>query len=259
MAASHQSYALSFNPSNGFFQITGINGTPTPDLFRFIVTEPNSSIQITCLDGLSFDGPVSWHPTNTLNGNETPIDPKSTELVFPTPPEPHDRIGFTLKTHFDSGSKRILLQPELFVTASTLAPPPFHSDFFELAYRPADGSFCLQHSMEDPTMDAEVVTRLGMGSFNQGGEFPVRLITIDAAQGEAAKFVPPGVIFTNAGKVNGGEVHRFANDLLELNIPFNSNAGVGMNFVIEYAGVKIHSPDPIIVDKTIGTNPGPGF
>ncbi len=257
MAASVQSYELSFNPSEGLFHLEGIDGTPTPDHLQFIVTEPDSSIQITCKDGLSFkavgpESPVFWHPTNTFTGEVHDPSTTSIKLVFPTPPAPHDKVGFTLKAQFASGPKRIPLLPELYVTAEQLETP----SFLELVYTPADGSFNLLHGRQDETMDAEVITRLGTGGSNQGGSFEVKLITVDAAPGEAARFVSPGVSFTDK---NSDRIQSFSGEALRLKIPFNSNSGVGMNFIIQYADVTIHSPDPIIVDKTIGTNPGPGF
>ncbi len=252
LAAVNQTYDLSFNPSNGFFTLTGTNGTPTPGFLQIIVTEPGSSATITCTGDLSFEAtPVSLMLGNTLPATVEILNASSVRISFPTPPQPWDRIGFTLSTKFVSSSSQTIndLQPELYATAEQLGPPPSMS----LTYTPADGSFGIQGSLLDLIIDAEVIFRLGTGpANNQSGLFVMELVT--AGTNPMATFASTAVVFTN-----GGTVPRLTLDTVELNIPFSSNSGVGLNFVIQYEGVTIYSPDPIIIDKTIGTNPGPGF
>ena len=257
LAAANQTYDLSFDPSTGFFTLTGTGTTPTPAFLQIIVTEPNSSITITCTDGLSFEvsagSPVSWMTSNTLHDPVIEsFNASSVELVFPTPPQPYDRIGFTLSTQFTSASNQTInsLQPELYATAETLGPPPS----LNLIYTPANGSFSIQGSLQDSIMDAEVMFRLGTASSNQSGLFVLELVT--EGSGQAATFASPAVVFTDP---NNDPLNPLTPDTVELNIPFSSNSGVGLNFVIKYEGTRIFSPDPIIIDKTIGTNPGPGF
>jgi hypothetical protein len=260
LAAATQSYELSFDHSNGFFTLAGTDGT-IPSFLQIIVTEPDTSVTITCTGGLTFEeSPVTLMPFNTLKDLDFHLDNNSTlTITCPTKPQEWDRIGFSLNTRFTSASNQTIqsLRPELYITAENLGP----KTSLDLTYKSTDGSFSIQDSLLDLIVDAEVIFRLGTGpDKNQGSEFVLHLVTKGTTQ--AAIFASSPVVSTKNGILNPfppNMVTPLTPDSIKLNIPFNSNAGVGMNFVIEYEGVKIFSPDPIIIDKTIGINPGPGF
>lgn len=252
------SYALAFDPSNGFFMLTGTGVTPTPEHLQVVVTEANSSIVITCEDGLSFDtgdeSLVRWSLSNTMDDPYVlSATSSSIEIMIPTPPQPHDRVSFTLNTQYTSSSSVTIndLQLDIYVTAATLGPLPD----LELVYTPANGTFSLESSTGDEILQAEVAFRLGTNTDDQGGAFLVHLTTAgNPPPGMEAVFAEDAVILSN-----GDTIERVDENTVLLNLPFQPNGGIGMNFIIQYKGVKIYSPDPIIVDKTVGSNPGPGF
>lgn len=245
------SYTLGFDPESGLFTLepAGIR----QKYQEIIVTEEDTTIVISLSEGLTFpESPLQWL-INTQSHPAVNLHASSIDITVSSPPEPFEVLGFTLSLNYTDSQTTInnLLTPYFFITSPTLGTP----SQIDLEYNAANGQFTvMQDALNVHLAPQQLLVRIGRSTDNgqnQGGRTIFNLVTIGSEA--QATFADPAVIFTDRAPEHVvGHPQSIAVDL-----PWNPQTGFGLSFVIEHQGVRIFSPDPIILDKEIGTNPPP--
>jgi len=248
--ASTLTYELSFNTANGTFTLTQGESSQTNSILRSFeieVTEPSTLI-INAQSPLAFssthgtDSPFAPLPVNTAAGlTLTEFSPSSIEIAVAAVPAQSAVLGFQLYTLYTtSGGSTIecILTPSFFVTQGTFQPQT-HA----LIYVPENGEFRIAGAgLNLPVTKDTILLRLGNANGHQGGDI---WFTLSGAQ-----FADPPAIVTPSG---AAEVAREALQLLRVRSAFHESKAFGLSFAVVLDGVTILSPDPIIVDKEIGS------
>ncbi|HSS77854.1 MAG TPA: hypothetical protein VLV54_14060 [Thermoanaerobaculia bacterium] len=252
---------LSYDPTTGFFTLGNQSSTlssPITGGFQ-IPLSATGTIQINAVGNIQFMppaplGPLPFNTVLSFDGNEgallTAFNSDSVEItVFDLPGR--DRVlGFVLFVVYTGpgGLVNGIETPPIFITQDSFDPVEltlnYKADTGQFTFSPAEG-------LEIPVEKGLILFRLGTSLSTQGPRTTVNLND----NGGSIQFVEPWVIFT---PLNAATLHSHSATQVQFDRDFVDGTGVGVNFVIQVSSesgpiATVISPDPLILDKQIGT------
>ena len=251
---------LSYEPTTGVFTLGDQSSTITGG-FR-IPLSATGTIQINAVGNIRFMppaplGPLPFNTVLSFDGNEgavlTAFNSGTVQIeVFDLPGE-NRVLGFVLFVVYTDPSAPAnpvngIETPPIFITQNSFAPVEltlnYDADTGQFTFSPTDG-------LEIPVDKGLILLRLGSSSSNQGPGTTVNLNDNDGS----LQFGDPGVLFTPP---DGATLNSSTATQVQFNRPFADGKGVGVNFVIQVSSesgpvATVVSPDPLILDKQIGT------
>jgi hypothetical protein len=261
---------LSFDPATGNFTF-GVEALDSAGLFRIRLTAAQKII-INAGTGITFTPttrtgsvvtpatpfkPLPFNNSGSFNASPpfNVVSPTRMEIDVTTLPSEGGFLGFVLVVQFTSGSTSVrrIQTPPFLVTPDQ----PFPSLQISLQYSRDTGVFKFTSN-----------ELLGIGSMtlekgfaflrlHDGNSTPPSTIQVTLEQQEEE-----GIIFAHQNPAvfnsdSGADVTRNSDTELTITRPFISGTGFNVNFGVHLTAQNctVYSPDPIIIDKTIGSNP----
>ncbi len=260
---------LSFDPESGIFTFGSVT-QPITGAFQIPLGAPQTilinagpGIQFVLPTSTSTSVPIGFLPFNDSGTVEiVNVSATQIELDVTALPSTSGVLGFLLFVQLISDSPTVqrIETPPFFITPNQ----PFTGPEFKLNYDSATGDFNISKkggSGIPPIIAVEravILLRLSEGSSNDSEVQTITVVLHEDA-------VSAGIIFAQTAAIvtllSGPIVTRNSNTEVTITQAFTPGAGFGVSFGVEFLlapnePCTVYSPDPIIVDKTVGTNPG---
>jgi hypothetical protein len=240
-----QNITITFDPT-AEPQFTFSTGDP------YLIIDEETTIEVT-LNGATFSSPsVIWSiPPAGPRPSITPVNNSTISFLVPAPTHYFQPWVFRISVDTPGAPTGItgIRSPNIFLTNSQPGE-------FNLEYVPANGNFNLMDPNSEPTQDGlisadELVLVNAIVPYDS---FVVELQTKDS--NTAAAFASEPVLFSNSA-VAGTITATLMPDTQNLRVLFEISPGAagqstGLRFQIAYNGVTFLSPDPILINSTIG-------
>ncbi|HEX6903766.1 MAG TPA: hypothetical protein VF789_28910 [Thermoanaerobaculia bacterium] len=261
---------LSFNPLTGQFTLDSVN-QPSTGAFRIRLDTPGT-IVINAGPGIQFVPLTSdSKPVETLSLNNSgfveALSLSATQITLDVTqlPSTSGVLGFILFVQLTTGIPTIhgIETPPFFITRNE----HFTAPHLFLHYLPPTGDFHIadNNGHESPLLlpveKGVVILRLSEGGSNDNEVQTIQVTLHDDTATAGVKFatthaavstLPPGPLAPSIERISDTEVH--------ITKPFTPGTGFGVSFAVEvpqegHETCTIFSPDPVIIDKTVGSNP----
>ncbi|HEY2293191.1 MAG TPA: hypothetical protein VGM86_21020 [Thermoanaerobaculia bacterium] len=237
-------------------QFTFTNPANNGALGNYVVVDVETEIQVTLTGATFSDPPVIWsiRPEGPDHVHTTIINGTPTLFVTVPPPTHYFapwvfRISVDTPAVGDTPGIIGIRSPNIFLTNSQPGQ-------FNLVYSSTNGNFSLMDTNSDPTQDGLIsADELILVNAIVPTSFIVQLQLKEDPDDTSVNFASPPVQLSNSAvsdTITVTPIPNTNNQVLIGITPGAAGQSTGLLFQIVYNGVTFLSPDPILINTTIG-------